>query len=301
MKTFLLLMTFLGLCLIGNANAESDKGAIFAVKDPDRTIGINIGDVLIRNVSIEADLNQKIDAKSLPRKGARVDGVELVDINVSSSKQKERIFHTVTLSYQVFGDSNTPKVMKLPAEVIELSGGKRFDIPAWSFWFSPLVNTTFNNVLPNVQPQIKAQLLDRTHHALLLSMFATILLTGLVGIIYVNAEKPWLPFMGGAFSKAYRINKKLAGAKMQDRAMVKTALFNLHNAFNETYGKNLFIHDVENFIQLHPGYKNLTSEIVSFFEKSNQALFSGNDISKMQLFSNLLTFSRNLRDCERGL
>lgn len=301
MKTLILLMIALSLCLMGNANAETGKNAVVTIKDPDRTIGVHIGDVLTRNVSIETDTDQKVDAKSLPHKGTRVDGVELVDIDISSSEQKKRIFHTVTLSYQVFGDSNTPKVMKLPSEVVELSGGKRFDIPAWSFWFSPLVNTTFNDVLANVQPQIKAQPLDQTHHGLLLYTFAAILLFGLVGIIYVNMDKAWLPFMGGAFSKAYRINKKVARTQMQESAMVKTTLFNLHNAFNETYGKNLFIHDLDNFIQLHPSYKKMSSEIISFFEKSNQALFSGNDISKTQLCTNLLTFSRNLRDCERGL
>src|SRR3546814_19712532 len=143
--------------------------------------------------------------------------------------------------------------MKLPAESLQLSDGQKVEIPSWYFWFSPLVNTPLVNVLPNVQPMYKTPLIDQSRHESALVIYLSLLVIGLIGIIYVNADRQWLPFMGGAFSRAHRSIKKVARSREDDHTKVKKALVNLHQAFNETYGRNHLLPDIDDFIKQHHG------------------------------------------------
>lgn len=301
MKTLLLKIIFLALFLASPAYAENGNGAAVTIKNPARTIGIHIGDALTRNIVIETAAGQKIVATSLPIKGARTEGIELVDVKLSSDESEAKATHTLALRYQVFADAVSPVVMKLPAESLQLSDGQKVEIPTWNFWFSPLVNTPLVNVLPNVQPMDKTPLIDQSRHESALVIYLSLLVIGLIGAIYVNADRQWLPFMGGAFSRAYRSIRKVARSREDDNAKVKKALVNLHQAFNETYGRNLFLPDVDDFIKQHPGYQKIATDISRFFEKSNQALFSRRENNLSELVANLLAFSKSLRDCERGI
>lgn len=299
MKTLLLKIIFLALFLTGPVFAENANGATVTIKNPARATGIQIGDALTRNIVIETAAGQKIVPTSLPVKGVRTEGIELVEAKLSSSEDKAT--HTLALRYQVFADSISPVVMKLPVESIQLTGGEQIEIPAWNFWFSPLVDTPLTNVLANVQPQDKTPLIDQSRYGSALAVYLSLLVIGLFGAIYVNADRQWLPFMGGAFSKAHRSIKKVARSREDDNTKVKKTLVSLHQAFNETYGRNLFLPDVDDFIKQHPAYQKIAADISRFFEKSNQALFSKREKNLQELVANLLAFSKSLRDCERGV
>ena len=292
---------FLTVLLAGTALAAEGNGATVTIKNPAKATGIQIGDVLTRNITIQTAAGQKVTATSLPVKGERTDGIELVDVKLSSEEDEGKATHTLALRYQVFADAVSPAVMKLPAESVELSDTRKIDIPSWNFWFSPLVKTPLANVLPNVQPQDKAPLIDTTHHMSALAIYLSLLVIGLLGAIYVNADRQWLPFMGGAFSRAHRSIKKVARSREADDSKVKKVLLSLHQAFNQTYGKNLFRPDVDDFIRQHPGFQKIATDITSFFERSNQALFSKREHDQAGLVSSLVAFSKNLRDCERGV
>lgn len=301
MKTLLLKILFLALFLTGPVFAENANGATVTIKNPARATGIQIGDALTRNIVIETAAGQKIVPTSLPVKGVRTEGIELVEAKLSSSEDKAKATHTLALRYQVFADSISPVVMKLPVESIQLTGGEQIEIPAWNFWFSPLVDTPLTNVLANVQPQDKTPLIDQSRYGSALAVYLSLLVIGLFGAIYVNADRQWLPFMGGAFSKAHRSIKKVARSREDDNTKVKKTLVSLHQAFNETYGRNLFLPDVDDFIKQHPAYQKIAADISRFFEKSNQALFSKREKNLQELVANLLAFSKSLRDCERGV
>lgn len=301
MKNLLLKFLFLGLMMSGSAHAADAGGPAVTIRNPAQTLGIHIGDVLTRNITIESAANQKVDATSLPVKGARTNGIELVDVKLSSEEAGDKILHTLVLRYQVFAYAATPVVMKLPAESIKLSDTQKIDIPSWNFWFSPLVDTPLVNVLPNVQPQDSTPLIDVSPHQSALAIYLSLLVIGLFGVIYINADRQWLPFMGGAFSRAYRSVKKAARSREDDHTKVKKALLSLHQAFNQTYGRNLFLPDVDDFIQQYPGYHKMAADIATFFDRSNQALFSRREHNLSELMANLLVFSRSLRDCERGI
>lgn len=283
------------------AHAENGGQPAVTIKDPARTIAIHIGDVLTRNITIAVPSEQKITPSSLPVKGARTDGIELVDVKLSTEGNNGSTTHQLALRYQVFADADKPVVMKLPPETLQLSDGRNVDIPAWNFWFSPLVKAPLPGVLPNLQPQDRAPLIDIGFHQGGLAIYLAILLAGLVGAIYVNADRQWLPFMGGAFSRAHRSIKKAARSREDDNAKIRQALLSLHQAFNQTYGKNLFVSDVDDFLRKHPSYRKLAAEISGFFERSSAALFAKREQNPSELMASLLVFSKNLRDCERGV
>ena len=106
-----------------------------------------------------------------------------------------------------------------------------------------------------------------------------------------------LPFMNGAFAQAHRKIKKLN----KNKANEQKALLYMHQAFNKIHGANLFANDVGDFVLINPAYASLKTEITHFFERSNAALFSDQNENGEQLINELITLSKALRDCERGV
>lgn len=301
MKTLIAITAFLNVLASGFVYAADGGDLSFKVTNPTRSNGIQVGDVLKRSIEINARSNQKIQEKSLPLKGARVNGVELVDVKVVSKETDHKLVHSIVLAYQVFADANAPTVMAIPEASIELAGSAKVTVPAWHFWFSPLVATKYDNVLPNLQPQEKVPPISLGAHQTRLFVYLALLVIGLIGTVYVNADKQWLPFMGGNFAIAHRKIKKVAKSHQQDAIKVRKALLSLHQAFNRAYGKNLFAQDVDNFTNQYPGFKKLATDITQFLETSNQALFSKHPHDQSALVTNLVGLSKRLRDCERGI
>jgi len=188
----------------------------------------------------------------------------------------------------------------LPAEQFAFTGGAKalsIKVPAWRFWFSPLVAEGINNAKENLQPQFAPTLIDiNAHHTKFLLSLA-LFITGLLGLIYINADKRWLPFMNGEFAQAHRSLKKLPS----NEAAEKNALVYMHQAFNNIYGKNLFADEVVQFLANYPKFSILKIEIVHFFEQSNASLFGSQPQNGEHFIKELIALSKRLRDCERGV
>ena len=120
---------------------------------------------------------------------------------------------------------------------------------------------------------------------------------GAIGLVYINADKQWLPFMNGAFAQAHRKIKNLN----KNKANEQKALLYMHQAFNRIYGANLFANDVNEFVLANPAYASFKTEIIHFFERSNAALFSAQNENGEQLINELINLSKALRNCERGV
>ena len=167
-------------------------------------------------------------------------------------------------------------------------------VPAWRFWFAPLVTMdNFKTARTSLQPSLGPVLVETEPQRLGLAIYAALAVIGLVGLIYVNADRRWLPFMGGPFARAHRRIKRLRHKPAQQ----KQALFHLHQAFNQTFGASVFAADIEHFIERHPRFVGLRTQITAFFERSNRALFAGDEQGMSA--AELLALSRSLRDSER--
>lgn len=302
MKNYLLkwiLASLLGISL-SIPMAQATDAKIIAIHNPVRSNGIQIGDVMERKVVIETSKIYQLSKTTLPTKGLSREGVELADINVISTTQGDKTVHQIALRYQVFMSAPAPVVMQLPAEDFALNGGPKalsVKLPAWRFWFSPLVVANIDTAKENLQPQYKPSLVDTRRHQAFLALFIFLLSIGIAGLIYVNADRRWLPFMNGAFAQAYRNIKKLPRNAGQE----KIALFYLHQAFNKVFGGNLFADDIGTFVEAHPEFSKVKNDIESFFDKSNKSLFANDTGDSAQFISDLIVFSKAMRDCERGV
>ncbi|WP_020167320.1 MULTISPECIES: hypothetical protein [Methylotenera] len=301
-KLLYLMMTF-GAIAFSNVSwaAQESSAKIVNTINPSKSVGIQIGDLLNREIEIEVSKPYQISKNAFPVKGANQDGVELNDIKVETKKSDQKTTYKIRLTYQVFGYSAKPTVMQLPAEHIAVSGNNQtafsVDIPAWRFWQASLVPTGIKNAKDNVQPQYKPTLIDLRQHQIKLITLFSMLIVGAIGLIYINADKQWLPFMNGAFAQAHRKIKKLN----KDKASEQKALLYMHQAFNKIHGANLFASDVKAFILANPAYASMQTEIINFFERSNAALFSDQNENSATHINALITLSKALRNCERGV
>ena len=285
---------------------------IIKISNPSQRVGIRIGDVLARNIELELKQPLQIAKDAFPVKGTNINGMELANVQVKTVKRDDKTVYKINLNYQVFSQPDKPAVMRLPAEKIAIVGGSAgltANIPEWSFWFSPLVPNGMTNAKQNLRPQYKPTLIDLQTHFFSLAIFLGFMLVGLVGLVYINADKQWLPWMNGAFAQAHRNLKKLARTMSKNRtnhaalhpASEKKALIYMHQAFNKVYGANLFANELDTFIQTSPAYSTLKAEINTFFERSNATLFGEQNHNSEQFINDLIVLSKNLRNCERGV
>ena len=273
---------------------------IISISNPRYSNGIQIGDVLNRTIKFEADSTYQLPKTSLPMKGEGRNGIELRDINVQMTQDGAKNIFSVALSYQVFASAAKPLVMALPDEHFSLIGGAKslsIDIPKWRFWYSPLVSEGVTNAKENLQPQAKPALIDLRSHYIRFWISLGLIITGFIGLVYVNADKRWLPFMGGDFAQAHRKIKKLKNSHANN----KSAFIYLHEAFNKINGSNVFMADLDAFLTTHPKFVKLSDEVKSFFEQSNKALFDNQNASDAFHLQDLIILSKRLRDCERGV
>lgn len=283
------------------ATSSQAAAPTLSVVNPPSTYGVHIGDVLTRTLVVEASGGDTLAKNTLPKKGRKQDGIELVGVAVQSQAQSGHTRYTVQFDYQVFAASATPSVMYLPAEKLTVAA-TTVDIPAWGFWFSPLVTGGTTTARKNILPEVKTPLIDSHVHQQGLVVSLSLTVISLLALLYINADGQWLPFMGGAFARAHRQLKRLAkSAKPKTAAEEKKALVYLHQAFNQHYGANIFARDVDEFVRLRPGFKGLQQEITQFFEASNQSLYDVKSRDSRQVIAQLVQLSKRLRDCERGV
>jgi mxaA protein len=296
------LVSLFGSLAIGmpSAMAQEPDAKILSISNPSLSNGIQVGDVLNRTIVIEVNTPYQISKIALPMKGEVRNGIELADITVTSSEKAKKNIVSIALRYQVLISAAKPVVMQLPKEEFTLTGGDKalsIKVPAWNFWFSPLVAEGIPNAKENLQPQYKPTLIDvSAHHARFLVSLA-LLITGLLGLVYINADKRWLPFMNGAFAQAHRSLKKLPS----NQASEEKALIYMHQAFNTIHGENLFANNVEQFLATHPAFTQLKTDIAHFFEQSSASLFGSQQQNSEQFINKLIVLSKRLRDCERGV
>jgi len=296
------LLLFVTLLLQGAlACAENNAMPVADISNPARSTGIQIGDVLKRSVTFESAAPLNEISKALPAKGSRYDEIELVESRLERLEEGSKNRYRLDLSYQVFAGATKPRVMALPTQTIRISGSEQFILPAWHFWYSPLVDTSIAYAKPNVQPQQNLAGFDLNQHAVRLKLLSVMLVLVVIGLVYVNADTRWLPFCKGNFARAYQQIKRLSKHKVPDANRLRNALFSLHESFNKTYGSNVFANDIEDFISQHPRFRPLHQQMQEFFTLSNQTLFSHARQDDRELLLQVLTISKRLRDCERGV
>ena len=311
-KSLFLIAAFAAITFTNLTSAAQESSAkIVNIINPSKSVGIQIGDLLNREIELEVTKPYQISKNAFPVKGANQDGIELNDIKVETKTSDKKTTYKIRLTYQVFSYSDKPVVLQLPAERFAVTSNNQIDndqtafsvdIPVWRFWQASLVPIGIKNAKDHVQPQYKPTLIDLRRHQIALIALLSLFIIGAIGLVYINADKQWLPFMNGAFAQAHRKIKKLN----KDKAGEQKALLYMHQAFNKIHGANLFASDVHAFILANPVYATMQTEITHFFERSNTALFSEpqfleNHENSTTHINALIALSKALRNCERGV
>jgi mxaA protein len=284
---------------------EEGHAKVLQLTNPAKSYGVQIGDKLTRKVVLEVPAPLTIADANFPKKGTKNKGIELVDVAVTTSQQKDRTIYTFSLGYQTFNSTNKPTVMQLPVEKFVLTGAEKpenIEIAAWGFWFSPIVAGGVDTAQKNIQPELMPPMLNIEVHQIRLALFLSLFIFSLIALLYMNADGHWLPFMGGAFAKAHRQLKRLAQSSVAKTVVEeKQALVYLHQAFNQHFGANMFARDIEHFVGLRPSFSKVQSKIAQFFDESNQSLYSIEPRDSQKMIVNLVQLSKELRDSERGV
>jgi len=300
-----LLVGLLSTSFMLTAVAETTPAKIISLTNPTQTYGVQIGDKLSRKIVLEVPWPFKIAESAFPKKGSKNNGVELVEVSVITDQQKKSSRYTVNLSYQLFANPGKPIVMQLPAEKLSFAGGSKVEIlevPAWNFWFSPIVTGGIETAEKNIQPEVMPPLVETSAHKSRLVIFVSLLVVSLLALLYLNADGNWLPFMGGAFAKAHRQLKRLAKLGVTKTTVEeKQALVYIHQAFNQHFGANMFARDIEPFVAKHSSFKKMQAEITQFFDESNQSLYAVEPRDSQKIIVDLVRLSKQLRACERGI
>jgi mxaA protein len=150
----------------------------------------------------------------------------------------------------------------------------------------------------NIQPQLSTPLVDVHSHQTRLYASLGLLLASALALIYINADRQWMPFMGGPFAQAHRKLKYLAKGNASPENL-KKAFVTMHQAFNRTFGVNLFASDIDTLVTSRANFSKTQSEIRQFFNDSNQSLYTRNTQDNSKAIQSLVELSKQLRDCER--
>lgn len=279
--------------------------------DPVKRVGYTIGDIVEREVVLTIKAPYKLIETSLPIVGyekryrGQVIGIELKNIEHLKKEYTDYTTHTIKLAYQVFANSVVAKNRALGPEYLNLINTQnskdlvKYRIPFLTITVSPLAIFGQVKVENDMSPFLGPLLMSNEKEKQRLQLSLGVMIISLLVLIYIIGQHAWLPRMGGYFSKAYSSIKKLPHT---DEGL-KQGVSTVHQAFNQIASMSIFNDNLDVFLQLHPNFIPLKSEIKQFFGLSRQVYFEPNahhDVGNNPL-AWLLKFSRRCRDCERGL
>ena len=275
------------------------------IQNPKKQIGYMVGDVFTRTIELNVKAPYKLSAASVPTEGLTQKGIELSSVKVSEKQTSKSTRYQLQLKYQLFTSGPTVRKLEIAKHPLILThAGKSFkiNIPQWKFRVSPLAVNGEVYIEQDMSPYRGPMLVNATHTQYWLGIFLLIALLATFGLIYINADLAWFPGMGGPFAMSYRKITHLSETRTEDNAIIQQATTNIHHAFNQTFGENVFATDIDLFVQRHPTFANIKQEISQFFNASNHVLFAVNTKDKHPVsIAALIQFCAQCRHCERSV
>jgi len=224
------------------------------------------------------------------------------NINLQLAKQtyeimedKNKYIFINKIIYQIFQKTGNGN-FKLPVHKYTFNN-ENILMPQKKYWFTKIANSSLNNVLPNSIDQKKPSLLEIKYQFSYLLAFIILLIS--IILIYKNIDIPFLRRMNGPFAKAHRKIKILIKKKEKDN-YVESILI-LTNGFNKTFGKNINISNLNEFIEKNINYRLIKDEIKIFVKVSSAEIYSPKTYFTKNRFKDIYNFSKLLRTIERKL
>ncbi len=263
-----------------------------------RSFGYQIGDKFERSILLRLRKPYQLKIEPLPLQGRMTEWLALEEpivdvVNLSDSTQ-----YDIQLTYQIININPDVTDIAVPHHNLIYSDGKEIFkalIPASRISVSVLSTHANKSLQPD---RIPSKLPQRYLRIILVG---TLLLFALTGLAYLH----WgLPFSAikHPFDQACRDLKKLQHRNWDDNNC-REALQIIHQAFNETAGKTVFVEQLDEFFSEHKQFTSIQMPIEDYFHRSRTYFFEsdqGDQFIKYSL-SGLLTLVQDCRDIERGL
>ncbi len=268
-KTFFVFL--IGLLLNNCSSSLNEPVTHFQVQTP-RPFGYVIGDEIKQRIIVEARKGLALQTSSLPGKGEINRWLNLNKIKIDKSNTREGIRYQIDLTYQLFYAPLEVKMLELPRFTLQFRQfGNNIEktVPRWHFTSAPLRELAIrkDEGKEYMRADTPAPLLDNQSslNRLILSLFITCLLAAYLAWLYGILT----------FLPKYQIFKRPARQLVKLTGDDAASMLNImHKALNNLNGKPLFKHQLSDFYQRFPNYQQLHSELVWFFNYSNQHYFS---------------------------
>ncbi len=235
------------------------------LQPPARDFGYFPGDLLTGTAVIVLGPDTILDARSLPPAGPVSGSMDVRRVEVSRAADGRRV--EVRVTYQTFFSPEQVLRADIPGYALAFAqAGHRLTaaVPGFSVAVSPFRH--------DLQPVLDPAALRPDHAALsadtgtaLRDLLAGAALAALAGLILLV---PGFDRRRGPFARAAR-----QLARLPPDGAAPDGLLVLHRAFDATAGRRLFADDLDVFLDGHPRFAPLRTEIAGFFAASRDAFF----------------------------
>jgi mxaA protein len=291
--------------MMGGSNAlaaDVPTDTLRAITIEPRAFGYHVGDIVEREVIVQAPRGFVLDEATLPRPGARGKALELQAVSQHTESESGGTRHELKLRYQVFMSPTEVRTLEIVPFSLSFKGDGRdqdLRVEAWPVTVSPLVPTEVSprEGMGELRPDAAPPLIDTRSTQTRLLAYGVVLLLCLAYLAQVYIAMPWWASRKRPFANAWR---QLSGLPAGSPSVEWRAAFQrVHDALNQTAGEVVFEHGVDRFVAAQPRYAGLRAELLTFFEQSRREFFAGGqpaaDGGRW-----LVEFCRKCRDAERG-
>lgn len=293
------------MCVCTMVFAEEKIVLQYNIKDP-RAFAYHIGDTLQRSIRLQLRKPYQLETELLPKRKRMGRWVLVISSSYRTVEHEAFTQYDIDLQYQIVNMIPELKEVILPRHYLVYKNsdeensanpeGKlsRLEIPPYKIGVSSVISQEGEPI----QVDKKPGLLNQTFNSILL--YASLLIVTLICLALLL----WgLPFNSRIqpFAEALQSLKAIKN-QLLDEQGYENALKIIHKAFNVTAGKTLFIENIDNFLELYPRYSPLHSDIVHFFDQSNQYFYKGQDATQIssKRLPPLIEFVKSCHNIEQG-
>jgi len=273
----------------------------------ERSFGYFVGDLVRSLVEIRGPADAELERASLPHPVPLRGSLDLRDVSVQELEDGQQHLWRIRLTYQNFYAALDVRDIEIPAFQVSFRiGGEHelVDAPAWRFGVAPLREVTPEQKergADYMRPDPGGDFVDDAWFLQIGILFAALSVTLLIAIAW---DRGWPPFHRRPTRVFALSARKLAALVRQPEsaATLRSAVRDLHRAFDATDGKSLLRPDLNEFFRRRPEFASLRATTERFFEAS-EAMFFGveqNQRSSGFTVAELAGFAKALAERERA-
>ena len=268
-----------------------------------RAFAYVIGDTLEHHIWLEVNEPYRLLRDSLPEAGKIDSWLELREPQLHIEKGRRSSVYHLTLTYQLFNIGKELKEYATPQHSITVGDNEHslpLIVPEWRFTAAPITRAGDGDAL-QLQPPQSPLPMPLTPHVQVLAALLIVLCASTIYIVYCHWTLPFVARHNRPFAKTYRRLKNLARSD-GDGSGSRDALACVHDAFNQTAGKAVFLENLDEFFAQNAGFEALRSPIELFFAESRKAFFT-RDLPNREHCSVrwLISFCQDCRAIEREI